>query len=385
MFEFFPGNHAWSTTVNLALMAGGSLGDVQRWLSPLRDAPAADLDAWAAAWAGMAHQQELIAAGDVKDGYLATAGARYLRASVYHASGQRQIPLGPAKSESYAAALQAFGNAVDYAPVSLERIHVDSPDGTLPGYLIAPDTADPQPVVIVYGGLDLTKELLYAVVGDRFARRGITCLVIDTPGAGELIRLRGVPSRPDYEVPTAAIIDHLETRHDVDGRHVAVLGISFGGYYAARSAAFEPRVSACVSWAGTWDSGAVWRRRWNERSGPEPASWFLPWVMGTPSIEEALTRMEQWTLADVWPRVRQPLLIVHGENDREIPVADARRAFEAAGSADKRLRVFTADEGGAEHMQTDDPGPALNLIADWLSLHLPVAPCPPGERVLRTV
>ncbi|MFG1948586.1 alpha/beta hydrolase family protein [Nonomuraea sp. NPDC048826] len=377
MFEFFPGDHARSSSVNLALMAGGSLADVQRWLGPLRDAPEAGLDAWAAAWAGMAHQQEALAAGDVGAGYLTTAARRYLRASVYHATGQRLIPPGPTKSESYAASLQAFGNALDCGALPLTRVHVDSPDGTLPGYLIAPEAASPRPVVVVYGGLDLTKELLYATLGTAFARRGITCLVIDTPGTGELIRLRGVPSRPDYEVPTASIIDHLQARHDVDARHVAVLGVSFGGYYAARSAAFEPRVSACVSWAGSWDCGALWRRRWNEGGAGEPTSWFLPWVTGTDTIERALERLELWTLADVWPRVTQPLLIVHGEDDREIPVADARRAFEAAGSADKRLHVFSADDGGAEHIQSDDPGPALDLIAEWLSVRMPVLPEPP--------
>ncbi|MEU8200468.1 alpha/beta fold hydrolase [Streptosporangium sp. NPDC049046] len=389
MFEFFPGDHAWSSTVNLALMAGGSLGDMECWLGPLRDLPAADpsaadppltrLDAWAAAWAGMAHRQEELAARDLKAGYPATAGARYLRASVYHASGQREIPLGPAKSESYAAALQAFGNAMECAALPLERVHIDSPDGMMPGYLIAPDAGDPRPVVIVYGGLDLTKELMYAVMGTAFARRGVTCLVVDTPGTGEMVRLRGVPSRPDYEVPTAAIIDYLETRRDVDARRVAVLGISFGGYYAARAAAFEPRVSACVSWAGNWDCGAVWRRRWDDRSGYEPASWFLPWVLGTPSVERALERLEEWTLATVWPRVTQPLLIVHGEDDREIPVADARRAFEAAGSEDKTLRVFASGESGAEHMQTDDPDPTLRLIAEWLSLRIPAEASLPPE------
>lgn len=384
MFEFFPGNHAWSSSVNLALMAGGSLADMERRLGPLRDAPDADLDAWAAAWAGMAHQQEELGAIDVRNGYLATAARRYLRATVYHLSGQRLVPPGPTKSESYAAALQAFGNALDCASLPLTRVHVDSPDGPLPGYLIAPDASDPRPVVIVYGGLDLTKELLYAILGTAFARRGITCLVIDTPGTGELIRLRGVPSRPDYEVPTAAIIDHLETRHDVDARHVAVLGISFGGYYAARAAAFEPRVSACVCWAGNWDCGAVWRRRWDERADDEPAGWFLPWVLGTATIEDALRRLELWTLADVWPRMTRPLLIVHGENDREIPVEDAHRAFAAAGSTDKRLHVFTGTDGGAEHIQSDDPGPALDLIADWLSLHLPLLPEPPVPS-LRTV
>ncbi|MEV0128497.1 alpha/beta fold hydrolase [Dactylosporangium sp. NPDC050688] len=374
MFEYFPGNYAWSSAVNLALMAGGSLGDIHRWLQPLRAADEPDLDAWASAWAAMAHQQELLAAEDVKAGYLASAGARYLRASVYHATGQRQLPPGPAKSEGYAAVLQAFGNAVDCAPFSLERIHVDSPDGTLPGYLIAPDAAKPQPVVIVYGGLDLTKELVCAIVGTTFARRGITCLVIDTPGVGEPLRLRGIPSRPDYEVPTAAIIDHLQTRHNVDARRVAVLGISLGGYYAARAAAFEPRVSACAAWGGNWDCGEVWQRRWDQRTTSDPGAWFiLPWVMGTASMEEALVRVKQWSLVDVWPKVTQPLLIVHGENDRQIPVEDARRAFAAAGSTDKQLRVFTAAEGGAEHIQTDAPGPALDLIADWLALALLMA------------
>jgi dienelactone hydrolase len=374
VFEYFPGNYAWSSAVNLALMAGGSLGDIHRWLGPLREAGRTELEAWSSAWAGMAHQQELLAAADLKAGYLVTAGERYLRAAVYHATGQRQLPLGPAKSESYAAVLQAFGNAVDCAPFSLERIHVDSPDGTLPGYLIAPDAAEPQPVVIVFGGLDLTKELVCAIVGTRFARRNITCLVIDTPGVGEPLRLRGVPARPDFEVPTAAIIDHLETRHNVDARRVAVLGISFGGYYAARAAAFEPRVAACATWAGNWDLGAVWQRRWDERTDDDPRPWFaLPWIMGTASMEEALVRVRQWSLADVWPRVTQPLLIVHGENDRQIPVGDARRAFAAAGSADKQLRVFTAEQGGAEHIQIDDPGPALDLIADWVALALLMA------------
>ena len=69
--------------------------------------------------------------------------------------------------------------------------------------------------MIFYNGLDVTKEILYGIIGDQFSRRGIACLVIDTPGTGEPLRLRGVPSRPDYEVPTAAIVDYLQTRPDV--------------------------------------------------------------------------------------------------------------------------------------------------------------------------
>ncbi|MFD2351170.1 hypothetical protein ACFSTC_20320 [Nonomuraea ferruginea] len=40
--------------------------------------------------------------------------------------------------------------------------------------------------------------------------------------------------------------------------------------------------------------------------------------------------MRQWTLADVLPKLTQPLLIVHGENDRQVAVEDAHKAYEAA-------------------------------------------------------
>lgn len=370
MFEYFPGNYTWSSAFNLVLMSGGEVGEMHRWLSPLRDVEP-DPQAWADAWAGMAHQLEELAAQDLKAGYTTSAGRRYLRASVYHASGERQIPPGPEKSESYSAMLEAFANAVEHTPLPLERIEFESPDGPLPAYLIPSGTDGPAPVVIFYGGFDVTKELLYCFVTDTFTKRGIACLVVDSPGVGEPLRLRNVPSRPDYEVPTAAIIDGLEARNDVDASRIGLMGISLGGYYAPRAAAFEPRVRAVAAWGGIWDWGATWEKRWATRSKTVSVPWFqLPWVMGTETMEEGLERVKQWTLVDVLPKMTQPFLLVHGEDDRQIPVEDAHKAFEAAGSDDKELRIFTAEEGGAQHCQTDEPDPARQLLADWLAIRL---------------
>jgi alpha-beta hydrolase superfamily lysophospholipase len=135
-------------------------------------------------------------------------------------------------------------------------------------------------VVIFYDGLDVTKEILYGIIGDQFSRRGIACLVIDTPGTGEPLRLRGVASRADYEVPTAAIVDYLQTRRDIDPDRIGLLGISLGGYYAPRGAAFEKRITACVAWGAMWDYGLRWQQRWQTvrrrprcPSGSLPGSW----------------------------------------------------------------------------------------------------------------
>lgn len=365
MYYYFEDNYMWSSAFNLALMSGGELGEMNRWLAPLRGTEP-DNDAWGEAWAKMAHQQEALAEQDLKNGFPTSAGRRYMRASVYHASGERQITPGPAKAESYSAMLQAFANALEHLDLPLEHMEIESPDGTLPGYLIKADTDKPAPTVIFFGGFDVTKELLYCFIEDTFAKRGIHVAVVDTPGVGEPLRLRGVASRPDYEVPAGAIIDHLETRSDVDADRIGVMGISLGGYYAPRAATFEDRIKACVAWGAIWDWGKTWEHRWGTRSKTVSVPWFqLPWVMGTETMEEALEVVKAFSLEDVLPKLNKPYLILHGENDRQIAIEDAHKAFAAAASEDKELHVFTVEEGGAEHCQTDEPDPARNMIADW--------------------
>lgn len=230
--------------------------------------------------------------------------------------------------------------------------------------------------MIFYNGFDVTKEILYGIIRDEFSRRGIVCLVVDAPGTGEPPRLRGVPSRPDYEVPAAAIADYLETRSDIDAGCIGLLGVSLGGYYAPRGAAFEPRVKACVAWGAIWDYGATWQRRWETRSKKTSVPfWQLPWVMGTESMEAALDRVKAWTLEGVLQNLEQPFLIVHGENGGAVPLEDAQRVFDEAGSVDKQLKICTVEEGGSEHVGVDDPDPSRQLIADWFTQRLgPLGP-----------
>jgi dienelactone hydrolase len=370
MFLYFPNNYRWSAAVDLALMAGGQLGEFDRQLAPLRNVEPTP-EAWNGAWKRLADRLESDAVADLARGYSRSAGVRFLRASMYRLHGERQVPPGTEKIDAYRDALYAFGKAIEHTPLELERVEIESPDDSLPGYLIPAQSLGKRPVVIFYSGLDVVKEMLYAFVRDEFARRGITCLVVDTPGVGEPLRLRNVASRPDYEVPTKAIVDYLENRSDIDSSRIGLLGISLGGYYAPRGAAFEQRIKACVAWGAIWDYGAISKRRWAEQSKNVSVPFFqLPWVMGTSGMDQALERVTQWTLADVLPKLKQPFLILHGAEDKAIPIEDARKAFAAAGSLDKELRIFTRDEGGAEHVMADAPSAALQTICDWFAKKL---------------
>jgi fermentation-respiration switch protein FrsA (DUF1100 family) len=74
------------------------------------------------------------------------------------------------------------------------------------------------------------------------------------------------------------------------------------------------------------------------------------------------------TLEGVADKITCPLLIMHGENDRQIPLWHAQKTFEAAvNTPNKRLKIFTLAEGGAEHCQADNGSMAVDYAADWVA------------------
>jgi fermentation-respiration switch protein FrsA (DUF1100 family) len=67
-------------------------------------------------------------------------------------------------------------------------------------------------------------------------------------------------------------------------------------------------------------------------------------------------------------KITCPLLVVHGENDRQIPLWHAEKTIAAAvNSPNRRLKLFSLAEGGAEHCQVDNGSMAVDYIADWVA------------------
>ena len=54
------------------------------------------------------------------------------------------------------------------------------------------------------------------------------------------------------------------------------------------------------------------------------------WVVGKKTIEEAIELTKQYTLEGVADKITCPLLVIHGENDRQVPLWHAEKTIEAA-------------------------------------------------------
>jgi fermentation-respiration switch protein FrsA (DUF1100 family) len=131
----------------------------------------------------------------------------------------------------------------------------------------------------------------------------------------------------------------------------------------------DHRYKACVAWGAIWDYHATWKRRIDAAFDTDLSvpGHHIEWVLNAKSLDDALKMLEEFRLDGVVQRMRCPFLLTHGEEDTQIPLADARALYQAVGSKDKTLKVFTAAEGGAQHCQRDNMWLGVTYIADWLT------------------
>ena len=376
LLVMFPGNYTWSGAVRSAIGSsiggGGEIGEIYRVCAALKER-AGDNAAWFVEWNKMGEKVALLAEQAEEKGYLQTASATYMRAAHYIQIGERlRQPRTPETQKAYAKAIELFKKRLPDVPFfSIEPVEVPFEGGkSLPAYFVKQrgTPAVKWPTVVFFDGLDITKEIQYFRVPE-LAKRGMACLIVDGPGNGESIRFRDMPARYDSEVAGSAAIDYLERREDVDKDRIAVMGVSLGGYIAPRAAAFEKRFKACVAWGAQYDYHAVWKSRVEaafKTSLSVPAE-HITWFMGVNTIEEALKKLEPFTLEGVAGKIECPFLLTHGEADAQISMDIARKQFAEVGSKDKTLKVFTQEEGGAQHCQGDNLTIGTTYIADWLS------------------
>jgi dienelactone hydrolase len=378
-FMYFPGNYRWSAAfVNMlgtAPFGGVDISELHA-IGRLLDGKSGDDDeAWFDACVKVADRVRGHADSFRAAGHPASASSFYLRACHYYQMGERfRTPKDARALDAYRTAVDCFHRFIALSGSKIEIVEVPFEGGALPGYFVPARNArhGRAPCVVFFDGLDVTKEIQFLRGVPDLVRRGISVLVMDGPGTGEAIRFRGMVLRHDYEKAGSACIDYLERRADVDAGRIGVIAISLGGYYAPRCAALDQRFAACIAWGAIWDYHATWKKRIDAgfQASMSVPGHHIMWILGAASLEQALQKLEPFRLDGVVQRMRCPFLVVHGEDDEQIALKDAQALYDACGSADKTLRVFTADEGGAQHCQRDYLSLGTAVMWNWLEQKL---------------
>jgi alpha-beta hydrolase superfamily lysophospholipase len=379
--ETFPGNLRWTNAIQIVKgmvpynnTSAGQIDRVARRMQA-RHAAGEDQDTiWREEWSRMAQWNERQADAAAAKGRQMTAGNFYLRAGNYYYQAERFVQPGEEKMAIYRKALRCWRAGFERRYPQIRRVDVPYEKSALYAYWLPAEGAHGKaPALVVFNGMDNCKEMNVVFAGLEFSRRGMHVLAVDGPGQGESLRVNGIASRPDYEVAGTAAFDYLEkSRPEVDLKHVTVMGYSFGGYLAPRIAGREQRYAGCVAFGAMhWDLHG-WQRGIKEALARDPKTSFssqfqFRWVIGAPDNDAAMERAKAFSLEGVADKITCPTLVMHGENDRIVPVEEARTLYEKIGARKKTLKIYTEEDGGAEHCQVDDRPMGIDYMADWIA------------------
>jgi len=208
-------------------------------------------DDWCAAWSARAAVHEALAKESLEGAYRLSAGEHFVRAAMYYHFAKFVFVQDLAQMRAaHAKALECYRAALPLMRPPGERVEIPFEGTTLKAVLRGRG-----PVLVMAPGLDSTKEELHAYA-EPFLARGIAVLAIDGPGQGEAEY--DLPICGDYERAARAVVDWIEQRPELDAGRIAIWGVSLGGYYAPRAAAFEKRFKACIALSGPFDWAEIW-------------------------------------------------------------------------------------------------------------------------------
>jgi 2,6-dihydroxypseudooxynicotine hydrolase len=314
-------------------------GSISRW------------EEWLDAWSATADVHREFGERAEQEGRGRTAGEAFLRAAVSYHFAKFVWVLDPERNRrTTESAVRAMYRAHAFLDPTAERIEAPLDDARVVGNLRRPP-GGPAPLVLLIPGLDSTKEEFFALES-LFLDRGMATLSLDGPGQGETAFL--MPIRPDYEVAVAAMLDAVAGRSDLDLSRIGAVGISLGGHYVVRAAAFEPRLLAVAGVSGPYGAAAWWEAM------PVLSREAFTYYSRAGNEAEAVSRARELTLEGVAEQVQQPLLVVTGKLDRVIPWEQTKRIADEAPRGE-----WVLYEDGS-HVCNNIPFKYRPLVADWI-------------------
>ena len=317
---------------------------------------------WCCAWSARASIHEGLGREALGAGHPLSAGEHFTRAAVtYHFAKFVFVHDIDEMRAAHMKAVECRRAALPHIDPPGERVEIPYEGSVLYGILRKPLGAARPPVVVMCMGLDSAKEEMGAYEA-VFLARGMATLAFDGPGQGEAeyeLAIRG-----DYETPVSSVFDWVERRSDLDGSQIALWGVSLGGYYAPRAAAFEKRAKACIALSGPYDWADIW-----PTLNPLTREAFRVRAKCA-SNDAALRHAASLTLKGVASNIRCPLYIVAGKLDRIVPWQDAEKlAREARGP----VELVMIEDGN--HVANNRAYRYRTQSADWMARALNAAPC----------
>jgi pimeloyl-ACP methyl ester carboxylesterase len=374
-----------------AVYGGASIGEPLAVAAGLNDSGAG----WTDAFATLAERQRSDAQARADAGHAVSARDRFLHACNSYRTAEYFAPAGSARhAELGRASRAAFLEAAPHLSGHVEELWLPWEGQRLPGYWCTPPECDGAgPTLVATSGFDGTLEETYLQVGRAALERGLRVLLVCLPGQMDVTRAEQQTSFiPDTERCISRWLDVALERPEVDAQRLALLGISFGGYFATRAAAFEPRIRALLANSPIIDLRAYMVAFVAADLGGDPEVVLDPsddlHLDEIDSISDAelppamkemtrslITRFGRTSFLDTFEYLKQfrvnpaaiscPTLAMVGNGEGGEPMSQFEQFCAELGGPVTR-QIFTRQDGADTHCQVGNLAYSAAVMFDWL-------------------
>ena len=321
------------------------------------------------------------------------SAASYFRKADGYLHGDWSNPL---IDSLWAEQMETFDKGIAALPVPGRRIRIPAARGNFTveaiWYSASESKHDKLPTMIIGNGFDAAQEDSYHNFVAPALARGWNCITYEGPGQPTVRRNQNLGFIPDWEKVATPVVDYVlsEKKHVVDEDRLVLVGNSFGGYLAARVAAFEPRLSAAVFIDGVWDNYAAYTRELSpelldiyevgnytqfddvllsaRKAGklPTGAAWGIDqglWSFHTHSPSDFFTQVKQYNVTSFIDKIQMPVFVGDAELESSY-VGQPKQVADALGHW-ATLHTFKGVAGF--HCQTGAGQELSRTIHAWLN------------------
>ena len=291
----------------------------------------------------------------------------------------------PNKDKLYHKSMDLFYKAVQDDD-NLERIVIPYQDGKI--NVLKLITQQPRKdTVLIHGGYDSFNEEFYPLA-DIIRKNGYDVIIFEGPGQGRTLHEYDLKMVHEWEKPTAVVLDYF----GLDD--VSLIGISLGGYLAARAAAYEPRIKRVILYDLIYDLYEAFFSKMSllieniiksclklnlkntsnklETRVRKERGIFFEWLLdhgfyifGVDNMFDYFKEIQKYNTRDISAKIKQDVLVLAGEDDIYTQFF-GEQIKELKNVKSIRSRIFTKDEHASQHCQIGNLKLVLDYIVNWL-------------------
>ena len=269
---------------------------------------------------------------------------------------------------------------------NIERFEVPYGATFLPALKIPP-AGEKKGTIVMHGGFDSFIEEFFSMMR-YFSDCGYEVIAFEGPGQGAARKKYGLALDFQWENPAKAVLDYFELNE------VTWLGISMGGWFCFRAAAFESRIKRVIASSIAYDYNQFvniaaqqimklffnhFKKFTNKMTLKKMKkdglhAWTINNLMyiadkKTPmDAAEVVLQLNAKNLHS--EMVKQDVLIFTGKEDHFIPFKMHDKQVKALTSAKSvTTRIFTKEEHAQNHCQIGNIGLVLDVMVKWINSH----------------